>query len=540
MPKRDTDNSVSLFLLFRRKQEMVVVAHFLGAVFLFFEMDKHDKKAVITKLSSLYVTSRKKFLVLTNSGHYITCTYDPANRLQPETADFNSANEFGGRSKYPLTNSRVRAHLMGRKTLGVFGLDRASTFLSIDVDIDDRWIVQSLINEILCLGFQQANILASSSGGKGFHIDLFFDAPTSGAYLHDFYRLILARAGLTEMCDKIEFRPTATQGVKLPLGVNFASSKKENFCSLLDSGLYPIDDPLRILGVEKAPSGLLISIVNEWLTEIPSLAEMEKATRGPSKRDESVTASSSPTASIALRPPLKAPPPAQGPARELYQNGLIQTGTRHSAIVRIAVLLRCDGYSENETRVLLHAWMNTQDPATFTTPLPDCHLEIDRVVGDVYRRCYGVVRHGSMHMSKSELTYIVKNAATYNAMLCLTALFMHARKLHCHGVVAMSYDQVAAYTGLCNKTPYNLMTHLLQNGVLRESEIRLLPGVWGKRNIKHYNLPSFEVAQEEYVLFEKHNTAEEVLCKAIDQLLTPMEKRQLLKRSVQERLKKAR
>ena len=130
-----------------------------------------------------------------------------------------------------LARSHLISHLQGTKTIGIFSGDVYSKYLCFDIDTgsyrkaqarnDVRVLVWSLISEF---DIPREYIPVADSGNKGYHVYLFFNDVIHVDYLRAFYHEVLDRTGYS--ASDIEFRPTATQGVKLPLGIHQKTGKR--------------------------------------------------------------------------------------------------------------------------------------------------------------------------------------------------------------------------------------------------------------------------------------------------------------------------
>lgn len=152
-----------------------------------------------------------------------------------------------------LARSHLISHLQGTKTVGIFSGDVYSKYLCFDIDTgsyskakarnDVRVLVWSLISEF---DIPKEYITVADSGNKGFHTYLLFDDVIQVDYLRAFYHEVLDRTGYS--ASDIEFRPTATQGVKLPLGIHQKTGKRcyfvdyfsPNFKALNNNHIYNI------------------------------------------------------------------------------------------------------------------------------------------------------------------------------------------------------------------------------------------------------------------------------------------------------------
>ena len=103
-------------------------------------------------------------------------------------------------------------------------------------------------------------IYASLSGRKGYHVDLFFDPFVYNDVAKNIYDLVIWTAKLDP--SKIEFRPTNTQAIKLPLGIHATTGRR---CWYLDPvSLEPIEDIEYIYNIEKIPADLIREIRASW------------------------------------------------------------------------------------------------------------------------------------------------------------------------------------------------------------------------------------------------------------------------------------
>lgn len=120
--------------------------------------------------------------------------------------------------KSRLDDSCLWLHLRGDYSVCVFAGPKATKFISFDIDIGDPDIVHKIIDTIEELGIPREKIYVSMSGNKGYHVDLYIKGKTYNNLARAFYEEVIARSGLDRK--KVEFRPTATQAIKLPLGIH--------------------------------------------------------------------------------------------------------------------------------------------------------------------------------------------------------------------------------------------------------------------------------------------------------------------------------
>ena len=110
---------------------------------------------VVNAMTNLYVTYRGKY-VLSIGGKYYTPHSGP---------DYKK-----------LDNRAIIGHLNRRYAVGVFSSAYSSKFLCFDIDLPDHDVVHKVIDGLKEFGFPENRIYVSSSGGKGFHVEIFFTA----------------------------------------------------------------------------------------------------------------------------------------------------------------------------------------------------------------------------------------------------------------------------------------------------------------------------------------------------------------------------
>lgn len=175
-------------------------------------------KQLVKQFNELYIQTRRKYLAQFADGRYFTLSYAPSNK----TVKFN--------------DSMLHTHLKGDITYGVFAGGRVSKFITFDVDCNDsamsRWITLKLIDVLENeANIPRKDIHVSFSGNKGYHVDIFFDKQVKVDALKEFYHNVLVKVG-TLPDGQVEFRPSWTQGVKIPLGVH---QKTGNRCVFVDN-----------------------------------------------------------------------------------------------------------------------------------------------------------------------------------------------------------------------------------------------------------------------------------------------------------------
>ena len=135
----------------------------------------------------------------------------------------------------PLTDGVLRNHLEHKYAVAVFAGERSSRFLCFDVDDGRRETVGEVIGALMEMGFPRCGIHVSLSGGKGYHIEVFFDKLVRTEKLKRIYQRVLDLTELTVR--QVEFRPTNSNAIKLPLSVHAVSYT--HLVSQLKNSMYP-------------------------------------------------------------------------------------------------------------------------------------------------------------------------------------------------------------------------------------------------------------------------------------------------------------
>ncbi|MEI3606909.1 hypothetical protein SPD48_14490 [Pseudogracilibacillus sp. SE30717A] len=398
-------------------------------------------KSVIDKINTLYIQTRSKYLVQFPEGKYITLTYSADNKV----TKFN--------------DSMLSTHLQGGLTYGTFSGGYFSKFMTFDVDCENesmsRWITLRLVY-VLVEEFElnRSDIHVNMSGGKGYHVDLFFSEQVKVEELRKFYQSVLISVGeLSE--GQIEFRPSWTQGVKLPLGIH---QRTGNRCWFVDNEtLEPIESYEYILGIEPMPSEA-ITDSNIDLTE-EQKAEFERVA---SSTDISVNA-------IDLSGAL------QNAAMIIETGRLTASGTRHKTTYTLACFGNSQGWEREEAvDVIMDVLQNTPREYFSEGSTPEYWLkETNRLVDYVYdndKTIMGTDRDLTIY--KSEILAVL-NAGTFRQKQLAYAMLVTSKRFG--NIFYLTIRTAMKMIGTNSRqTVQNAIKQLIDNGFIkyhRKSEI---------------------------------------------------------------------
>ena len=293
---------------------------------------------VVNRLCDLYISYR---------GRYVMMLPQAGKIFMPKTSS--------GPAK--LTNRAVCQHVNRQIAIGVFAGAHASKFICFDVDLPDPSEVRRLMDAMVFYGVPRDLIYVSTSGGKGYHVEIFFDGLVYTDRLRTFFDCVVLKAESNPL--KVEFRPTNGLSIKLPLSVHFKTGR---VCWYLDRDtLQPIEDPAYVLQIQQM-----------------AVADFEKVLE-----------------ILPPRKPFDMPENETVPTRKMKRADLVQMegdgypdllepGHRHNTMLSIGMYNRRRGLSQERNREELLAWAARQ-PEDFLLQSP---AALEREADDIMRWVY--------------------------------------------------------------------------------------------------------------------------------------------------------
>ncbi len=422
--------------------------------------------AIAEKLSDLYIIYRKRFLKLYNCGDNCGTYKTEIFRKNTDTFHDNSR---------PLSDYHLKSHLRRVYTVGVFANPKhnITKFICFDVDVPDielaKEVVTKIIDTLNCLGITNDYIYVSWSGNKGYHVEIFFNKPLENNIVEKFFNIVIYKADLMDIDNgKVEFLPTNSKGVKLPLGINFRGKNAlDKLCLYVDyeNGFNYIRSKDFVLQIQKIRCSLIQDI-----TDINHRAYESYLFRASFNTDlinhnganncaSPLTSDNTPTINYMTA--------SLAGLLKLEDEGLIEPGTRNSATVALATLFKCHyGFNREECIERLTNWMSWQDKKYYKTPIDEFLNEINRVVECVYNNNYQL--SGGNHkieISKKEIEEILK-VKSKNGKLVLFAILLHSKKYYKNNKFYMSFYQMKHYTGLSKNTCETHLNKLVNNNFI--------------------------------------------------------------------------
>lgn len=260
---------------------------------------------------------------------------------------------------YPYTTKQVWEHLNGNMSLCVFAGPKNTSFLSIDIDMRSPEVIHCVLDTIVDLGIPRDKIYVSDSGSKGYHVDIFFAGSIYNWKAKELYELIIYFGKLNPR--KVEYRPTAKQAIKLPLGVHQKTGRR---CWFVDRDtLEPIEDADYICRTEKIDLYIIDDILKNGNRRRYDILFEERQQETPAQSKKRVRKQSS-VSTIRIDEP----------------------GTRVKRMIEEALRLYRAGGDFYNIRNGLEKWLLAQDPSMYKDPWDECLRNINDIAAWVMKK----------------------------------------------------------------------------------------------------------------------------------------------------------
>lgn len=400
-----------------------------------------------------------------------------ASRMMELYVSDNSRYIYQTKQKYtqikkPITIEMLRSHIEGKRTYGIFAAEEGSRFITFDIDVkanqrsDEstdtgtlaRWIGYKLIFALESIGVDRKHVNVSHSGNKGLHIDIFFSEIVPNEDIKRFHEYVLTAADLVDVKHNktlpasidVELRPTATQGVKLPLGKHKTTN---NLCHFVDN--QDLNKPLdsdALHRVHPLPVDTFSSILKEY-ADTPHNAESIQNNRHAAVK-----------IGTSSRKQLE---------RFLYE-GLQEYGTRHSVTFRLALYVKdVLLMDEEEAEETLIRWLDKQ--TNYSTPYEEAVKDTRRIISYVFKRDLPLlIGNDEITFSKDEIYEILVSkqsngkATTPKQKTIMFALLGHSKRYAANdGTFFMAYSTMTELTSIKRReTLSDVITMLSESGFI--------------------------------------------------------------------------
>lgn len=383
--------------------------------------DQYPFYDIITKINQLYISYRQRFVIAVNGRTFIP----------------HIRNSDGESVPAALTDKYLFRHLNRQFAVGVYAGPYASKFVCFDVDLPDPDLVRNLIAALVEFGFPKNAIHVSTSGGKGYHVEIFFSDTVYTNHLIDMYTTICTRYGFDTK--KVEFRPTFKQAIKLPLSKHPKTGK---VCWFLDRDtLDPIKDMDYVLRI--------VPLDRDWVTSLI-------------KRNRDCEVISSPETEGEDRLPQEELPPALTRFAEEYPM-LVEPGTRHDLMLSIAVHERYRNTPMEDIERLLLEWVKEQPPQLISSTAGEIAADASAIASWVWSKKFALSsRSMCVCVTEGDLAQVLKQRARLRKRL-LFLIVAFARR---YGDAKMSAVRMSRFIGGSPNGIVKALAQLEEEGII--------------------------------------------------------------------------
>lgn len=375
-----------------------------------------DFFACVDKMAELYISYRKKYVMMDRGIVYVP-----------------KVRQHGKEIPHALTNSVICGHLNQNYAISVFAGEKSSKFICFDVDEGGTELAKRVVDTISGYGIPKDVIYPSYSGGKGYHIEIFFDNLVATEDLKRFYDAVCIRGGFNPR--KVEFRPTNKQAIKLPLSIHHRTGK---FCCYLDQDTYEPKEGMEfILGIKRFSAADFLKIV-EGL-------------------------------------PIKQPIPITDPVpkmeyRTLTNEGiermegdgyptLQRTGECHNTMLAIAVHNRYRGLDREQGQKELMEWVGKQNQEYLTDSSAEIEAQILNLVKWVYSDKFNLKPAPVIHIYQEDMDRCLALSEKSEQRIFFLMLLYQRR----HGRTRMSLGRIAEYIGMSRRAVASAVTRMIES-----------------------------------------------------------------------------
>nr|WP_025912020.1 hypothetical protein [Priestia flexa] len=356
-------------------------------------------------------------------------------------------------------------HLEGKKTIGVMAGDYVSKFICFDVDIHNKQqakhVTYRIVDTLINIGIPDECIYISTSGNKGYHVDIYFDNVILNDKVKLLYELVINEGVLYDIdSGQVELRPT-NQGLKLPLGINFKNKDSgSNRCWYVDydKGLQPIKDYEYISEIKQIKKELVLDILCRHYDQIDiqdiDTEEAQKIEETKDYINEKYKPLDIYKKSIDKTYTIEY-------LEKLEREGLQQIGTRHNSLFNLSRYYKYLGLNAQENESQLRLWMHEQDLRTYATPMDDCYKDISRIVEYIYDNDIGLtVNKKEIVITYNEMLQIM-SLKNKNQKLVTYAMLIHSKRFSDKkNIFYMSFPQLSTATNLSLRTVKDIVPKL--------------------------------------------------------------------------------
>lgn len=398
----------------------------------------------------------------------------------------------------PFSIKHIYHHLDGRITMSVFGGKMDTVFSTFDVDEPDPDLVRRVMDKLAELGVPRERMYVSTSGNKGYHIDIFYDKPIYKASGERLYKYVMKDPELAGR--KVEYFPTGGRCIKIPLGVNLKSGRR---CWYLDrETLEPIEDIEYVFSIEKWSK----EEFEQMMHRLNKAAKVDLIQRALAVSEEEKVAKPKP------------PTRAQFSRKEWIENEpeIENPGERHNKMLKKANFLRIHGADEEILYQELLAYVERQqkkNPGCIASTQEEIEEDaqlIAHTTVKAFQPKYQWVANECVKKRESNVTGIITAQDIGNILLCKKPSARKVAFVIC--VYTSCFDQCTmSYKGLAERCGLSLQPVSDAVKELREKKIL---SYWKRGGVKEVNgQPKPEASEYKFTKKQLFGTWPEIMHK---------------------------
>ncbi|OXS52540.1 hypothetical protein B1A99_33700 [Cohnella sp. CIP 111063] len=394
------------------------------------------QQQIMDRFFDLYLIQHKRYLMQFKGGEY------KQNKAQK-----------------PLKLYHLQKHLEGERTIGTFSGTHLTKFICFDIDYPEpkvaKWITYKITDVLARVGIQ--NYAVSFSGQKGYHVEFFLDKAISTELARRFFSFILSAAEIpVDGAGQVEYRPSTTQGVKLPLGVHQKTGDFCGFCCVSD-GLRVMDRDESIsylLTIKKTDSDIILNVItDEYAYSSGDITDMEDT--------------------IAAHKPLEAYDQSESytvsRTTDLYYKGMSGPSQRHNSFMLLARLMNHNGVDPADSRRMIMDWLDVQDKRFYRSTRDVCVKDAENIVDFVYTNNLTLaMEERDLTVSFDEIDAIIRRCGEKNQKALMYAILIHSKRWAAGegGTFYMTFKQMEETAGINMRTAMRLIKDLEDLGVI--------------------------------------------------------------------------
>ena len=414
--------------------------------------------SLIAKFNFLMITNRQKFIE------------------QYKTAD---GTVKWLEKKYKLTDNVVKSHITGKRTIGIFYPNQSTIFLVFDIDVfgnkegqENR--VKGLIQNLTDAGINQEDIHVMFSGSKGYHVQLFFDAPIKINSVVAFGKAIRGKLG--ELSTGIELRPEGIQGrgIKLPLAFHKKSNSFAHY--VFKDTFLPVPHSVNyFLSITPIKREKMLEAINYVLQKRHKKIGSKNTLLGTFPIENVDTRLERAKSDFSnMKMPVNHSSGLRKKVQKLLDAGLDKSGTRHHSQFLIALYFKEEGVSLEDAIKQMSKWITVQwkKGKSKESDLGFLLDEVNRQVRNVYEEDFTGLydSRGRIPVMTHEDAIFASGFTNKNVRKVVWALLMIGRMYNQDGVFSADMVSIGKMVGLTRQTVSKLLKILLNNGIIELKE----------------------------------------------------------------------